>query len=110
MIWEEPGASWKESRNNLIGKRFEAALGRPDCEPYCSRDWPYWRYELYNPFYMSNPFYKIALEDTGRRFYIIWNKFWPDFCKYSVYVDEQRIIRSWRYESIDYSSCTLGTA
>lgn len=82
-------AFWKESRDKLIGTKFNQDVNRTETG------------DLYTPGF--NPksklprsgAYKVEDEGPNKRYFIRWT----NYCSYSLLVDSNGTIVSWRFES-----------
>lgn len=81
-------SGWEDELNSVIGDAFD--------KHYKISNGPFW-----SPVNDNKVADKIVDEQTWKRYYLTWVR----QCKYSVLVDDDGIIRSWRYETNDRGSC-----
>jgi hypothetical protein len=78
---------WKDSVDRFVGTKFDPTLERnQQTTNFYTR-----RYPTGSQFY-----YKIGQEPPNLRYYIMWNV----NCRYSLLVDPDGTILSWRYEDV----------
>jgi len=75
---------WVDGMNGMVG------------ESYCRHYNYFW-----SPSNKNKSFDRVEVEGGGRRYYITWY----GECKYSIYVERDGLIRSWRYETNNMESC-----
>lgn len=87
---------WVGAMNGFIGTKLESNI-YSDCSRGCGNS--YW-----SPYSnLGEEFDDVVSEGEGYRYYITWRF----SCKYSIFVTADGVIRSWRYESEDRSSCVI---
>ena len=93
-------SAWVDMIDGYVGTPFDYHLDPPVGRPGLSGS--FWSDGNYRP--EGRIYKKMVSEGAGKRYLIPWS---VSSCTYSVYVDSEGIIRSWRYESEDRSSCVV---
>lgn len=88
-LFVDRNALWKESRDGLIGTKFNQNVNRTE-----TGDFYKFGFDGSNNFPKSGT-YKIEDEGPNRRYFIRWT----NRCLYSLLVDSSDTIISWRFES-----------
>lgn len=84
-----PHRYWRESIDRMVGTKFDPQKERNEqTTSYYTR-----KSSKGDDFY-----YRVEAESGNKRYYILWS----DSCRYSLLVNSNGTILSWRYEDVAY--------
>ncbi|CRM08894.1 hypothetical protein [Pseudomonas sp. 52 E 6] len=91
-------SAWVSSRDGSNGTPMDSHI-----RTICSQSPGKCSDSFWSPVNQNRVFDRVVEEGQGKRYYITWIR----DCRYSVWVDENRVVKSWRYETENTGSCYI---